>query len=1426
MPYLRKEALSQYIGSACKRQLRLNLSPDTAAYRPERSAQAMPPPQPPRPGLEQFAQQGERWQADKLHDLTQAFGPGAIVGDPYLHHSGQTRYKPVQLEDVLPAARPGQFLIEAQYTVGPACEVALGIAHYPATYRLAYAEVRPDIIEVLPPGHAAMGVTPAGDTKPLPPGDGRRQLRIIDIKLTAEPSPRYFAEVAYYAILLAGWLVDRGLDRDFVVVPDGALWPGSHDAAQLTQENRRLLAEGTTPTDAQLRAALAGDLELVPFDVFAFRVRRFLQEDVPDVLSQPWRDLPWHVDNRCAGCDFLGHRSFDKQGQPTWHDDHCLPMAERQDHLSRIAFMSRGASGVLQEQGVVGVGPLAGRAPADAVFEGHQDLRSMRTVVAGRAAALQTLAPTIPPDSGTSAVMPKWTDLHIYLSADFDQGSAITFAFGLQAFWLEPRPYGAHNPAPRANQAWRAQVFVVDQRDLQAERRELLAFLARINDILREARRAPTTTAQFYLWDTLQYDHLTRAIGRHLPAILADRSLMELAWLFPPEEILPNPTLVTRRSPVTVVRDVVRAVLAAPVPHYYGLLEVARCYHHPTLPPSIAKFSVHPLFEVELSDQIPSERAHEIWTRATAPRHWTTQVATLQETVGKRLAALETVTRRLEMDLALQDAAPPIAIGPPAPANRLSVDGQLWYAFAKLNDALAALEVQQIRAMPPHEREARFHSARLPRRLRGAAEVAALGRLGLRPAPNRRVYALGPSSRQVKARQGDFNFALAPEADPSFLNRALPRVVDGTPLAGAVGPAWGTLMADVTKVTIAAIDPDAGLIALDPDRRWPSALDDLEAHRCADFTTDVTLDPIHHDYFTPKLLAALRAIGNPPSARDDPLVRAALGQPTRRSRPTPHTPPADVLWGAPGLADTGVIRTLPPVRAALEAAGIRLNDTQWRAWEAALSRRLQLIWGPPGTGKSRTAVAIVAGGTLEAQQQDHPLRVLVCASTYNAMDNVLLPSYREVRRLLPGADLEIRRLRSYLQPRDPRVSAAIDLPLNRANPDPAVIALRERLCRRQGITIVGATPEQVHNLLTAANGQAQGELFDLILIDEASQMDVGHAILALCALAGDGAVVLAGDPLQLPPIHPAEPPLGLEEMVGSIYVFCERHHGVSPIMLDENYRSNDTLVEFSLEAGYQTALRSYSPALRLNLMAPLPTTAAPPSGWPTALHWTPEWSALLDPDRPVVCFVYPEGRSSQWNRFEADAVAALIWLLHGRMADQLLGERVPPTGATRPPTSAPYGVPDFWAKAVGVVTPHRAQQGLIVNRLQQLFVGSGVAPSAIREAVDTVERFQGQQRDVIIASFALGDADAIHDEDEFLLSLNRFNVMASRARAKLIVFVSQEVVDHLSHDLDTLRASGLLKRYVESFCRQSSPMRLGVLDGAVLRPVTGLFKSH
>src|SRR6266702_4539716 len=93
---------------------------------------------------------------------------------------------------------------------------------------------------------------------------------------------------------------------------------------------------------------------------------------------------------------------------------------------------------------------------------------------------------------------------------------------------------------------------------------------------------------------------------------------------------------------------------------------------------------------------------------------------------------------------------------------------------------------------------------------------------------------------------------------------------------------------------------------------------------------------------------------------------------------------------------------------------------------------------------------------------------------------------------------------------------------------------------------------------------------------------------------------------------------------------------------------------------YRAGLNSFSPDMRLHLLVPLP--AAQPPNWPTSLYWTTAWSAFLDPDYPMTCFVYPEGRSSQWNQFEADAVASLIHLLHGRVENQPLNENNPETG--------------------------------------------------------------------------------------------------------------------------------------------------------------------
>ena len=104
-----------------------------------------------------------------------------------------------------------------------------------------------------------------------------------------------------------------------------------------------------------------------------------------------------------------------------------------------------------------------------------------------------------------------------------------------------------------------------------------------------------------------------------------------------------------------------------------------------------------------------------------------------------------------------------------------------------------------------------------------------------------------------------------------------------------------------------------------------------------------------------------------------------------------------------------------------------------------------------------------------------------------------------------------------------------------------------------------------------------------------------------------------------------------------------------------NYRSCQTLVDFTKRAGYDPGLHAHH--------------AGPPAG--PARRRIPDGAArrlariaALDarlggaprPETPAACFIYEDEVAGQANAFEADAVAALLRLLYGRVDRQLAGE--------------------------------------------------------------------------------------------------------------------------------------------------------------------------
>ena len=414
-----------------------------------------------------------------------------------------------------------------------------------------------------------------------------------------------------------------------------------------------------------------------------------------------------------------------------------------------------------------------------------------------------------------------------------------------------------------------------------------------------------------------------------------------------------------------------------------------------------------------------------------------------------------------------------------------------------------------------------------------------------------------------------------------------------------------------------------------------------------------------------------------------------------------------------------------------------LNPTQEEAVNKVMhAKDVAIVHGPPGTGKTTTLVEAIYE-TLHRENQ-----VLVCAQSNMAVDWI---SEKLVDRGVPvlriGNPTRVNdKMLSFTYER--RFESHPDYPqlwsirkairdlysqnrkgTNRENIRQKINSLKDRATELE-IRINEALFSEARviacTLISSANRVLMGMKFGTLFIDEAAQ-----ALEAACWIAIRKAdrVVLAGDHCQLPPTIKCIEAMrgGLDETLMQKIV---RNKPEAVSLLKIQYRMNDEIMKFSSDWFYHGELKS-APEVK--------------------------YRSILDFDTSIV-WVNTEGMDcneefvgesfGRINKAEAAlSIDELKKYINKIGKERLLEERI-----------------DF-----GLISPYKAQ----VQYLRQLIKKDAFfKPFRGLITINTVDGFQGQERDVILISLVRANEDG---QIGFLNDLRRMNVAITRARMKLII---------------------------------------------------------
>lgn len=427
-----------------------------------------------------------------------------------------------------------------------------------------------------------------------------------------------------------------------------------------------------------------------------------------------------------------------------------------------------------------------------------------------------------------------------------------------------------------------------------------------------------------------------------------------------------------------------------------------------------------------------------------------------------------------------------------------------------------------------------------------------------------------------------------------------------------------------------------------------------------------------------------------------------------------------------------------------------LNKTQEEAVnEVLIAKDVMIVHGPPGTGKTTTLVEAIYE-TLRRETQ-----VMVCAQSNMAVD--------WISEKLVDHGVPVLRIGNPSRVNDKMLSFTYERKFE-SHPDyPELWSIRKtirqmRENRKKGDNIhqkIARLRDRAQEIEMNINAQLFDEArviactlvgsankilvrqrFSTLFIDEAAQ-----ALEPACwiAIRRASRVVLAGDHQQLPPTIKSYE-ASRQGLSKTLMERIVENQPTAVSLLKVQYRMNDAIMKFSSDWFYHGEVESDKSVQHRSVL-----------DYENPIMWI-DGSELVEEDDEIDFSEQFVGENhGRINKAEAELVlATLLDYIIKIGKERFLSERLD----------------------VGIISPYKVQTQYL---RQQIKKREDFRPYRSVISVNTVDGFQGQERDIILISLVRSNDNG---QIGFLSDLRRMNVAMTRARMKLIIFGNKQTLRH------------------------------------------------